>query len=104
MMHSTHRPGTFLHDDATGRAGTNKNSGSIFFFFNLKAPCFHQSDYYWANNVLEVQIHLCDKIDKMSDYASGLKKCKPHEVICSLSVGSSTPWQSLQMLGCNLKL
>lgn len=34
------------------------------------------------------------------------KKRQPHEVICSLSVSSSTPWQtlSLQMLWCNLKL
>lgn len=32
--------------------------------------CFHQSGYYWANNVQKAQTHLCYNIDKMSDYAS----------------------------------
>lgn len=95
-MPSTHRLQDAPHADTADGTGTDRNDGSIFALLTWKKPrgcCFHQLAYYWTNNIPTIQIHLCYKIDKISDYTSGLKNWKP-QVTCSLSVGSSTAWQT----------
>lgn len=64
------------HADTAGGVGTNKNNSSVFPLLTWKQPwgCyFHQSGYYWTNNVQKIQVHLCYEIDKRSYCASRLK-------------------------------